>query len=184
MTLGTKIRSNRHLRQTCIYMIAQSVPLQTKGHTRAMCIYTMGRRPPLPSSESQLEISEVSTDQKKTSVHVFQFKIGQATDLCSRHPNTSHPQDDDCKGKKKNRDLQEKDRLSCKSHLLFLPLSPINNNNIKKEAIMQAIKSNTKEETIRKFKQLLRHKQEMLERAKQYDGIDIYAKYPCNSRKK
>ena len=114
MTLGTKIRSNRHLRQTCIYMIAQSVPLQTKGHTRAMCIYTMGRRPPLPSSESQLEISEVSTDQKKTSVHVFQFKIGQATDLCSRHPNASHPQDDECKGKKKNRDLQEKDRLSCK----------------------------------------------------------------------
>jgi len=33
-----------------------------------------------------------------------------------------------------------------------------------------------KEETIRKFKQLLKHKEEMLERAKQYDGIDIYAK--------
>ena len=49
----------------------------------------------------------------------------------------------------------------------------INNNNIKKEVIMQA----TKEETIRKFKQLLKHKEEMLERAKQYDGIDIYAKF-------
>lgn len=53
----------------------------------------------------------------------------------------------------------------------------INNNNIKKEVIMQATKNNTKEETIRKFKQLLKHKQEMLERAKQYDGIDIYAKF-------
>ncbi|EFB36291.1 hypothetical protein PREVCOP_04180 [Segatella copri DSM 18205] len=52
----------------------------------------------------------------------------------------------------------------------------INNNNIKKEVIMQAIKNNTKEENIRKFKQLLKHKEEMLERAKQYDGIDIYAK--------
>ena len=52
----------------------------------------------------------------------------------------------------------------------------INNNNIKKEVIMQATKNNTKEETIRKFKQLLKHKEEMLERAKQYDGIDIYAK--------
>ena len=41
---------------------------------------------------------------------------------------------------------------------------------------MQATKDNTKEETIRKFKQLLKHKEEMLERAKQYDGIDIYAK--------
>ena len=41
---------------------------------------------------------------------------------------------------------------------------------------MQATKKNTKEETIRKFKQLLKHKEEMLERAKQYDGIDIYAK--------
>ena len=41
---------------------------------------------------------------------------------------------------------------------------------------MQATKNNTKEETIRKFKQLLKHKEEMLERAKQYDGIDIYAK--------
>ncbi len=40
---------------------------------------------------------------------------------------------------------------------------------------MQATKNNTKEETIRKFKQLLKHKEEMLERAKQYDGIDIYA---------
>ena len=40
----------------------------------------------------------------------------------------------------------------------------INNNNIKKEVI-------------RKFKQLLKHKEEMLERAKQYDGIDIYAKF-------
>ena len=53
----------------------------------------------------------------------------------------------------------------------------INNNNIKKEVIMQATKNNTKEETIRKFKQLLKHKEEMLERAKQYDGIDIYAKF-------
>lgn len=52
----------------------------------------------------------------------------------------------------------------------------INNNNIIKEVIMQATKNNTKEETIRKFKQLLKHKEEMLERAKQYDGIDIYAK--------
>lgn len=52
----------------------------------------------------------------------------------------------------------------------------INNNNIKKEVIMEATKNNTKEETIRKFKQLLKHKEEMLERAKQYDGIDIYAK--------
>ncbi len=34
----------------------------------------------------------------------------------------------------------------------------INNNNIKKEVIMQATKNNTKEETIRKFKQLLKHK--------------------------
>lgn len=42
---------------------------------------------------------------------------------------------------------------------------------------MQTIKNNTKEETINKFKQLLKHKQEMLERAKQYDGIDIYAKF-------
>ncbi len=41
---------------------------------------------------------------------------------------------------------------------------------------MQATKNNTKEETIRKFKQLLKHKEEMLERAKQYDGIDIYDK--------
>ena len=41
---------------------------------------------------------------------------------------------------------------------------------------MEATKNNTKEETTRKFKQLLKHKQEMLERAKQYDGIDIYAK--------
>lgn len=30
--------------------------------------------------------------------------------------------------------------------------------------------------TIRKFKQLLKHKEEMLERAKQYDSIDIYTK--------
>ena len=42
---------------------------------------------------------------------------------------------------------------------------------------MQATKNNTKEENIRKFKQLLKHKQEMLERVKQYDGIDIYAKF-------
>ena len=48
---------------------------------------------------------------------------------------------------------------------------------------MQATKNNTKEETIRKFKQLLKHKQEMLERAKQYDGIDIYAKF-ANAWKK
>lgn len=41
---------------------------------------------------------------------------------------------------------------------------------------MQATKNNTKEETIRKFKQLLKHKEEMLERVKQYDGIDIYTK--------
>ena len=42
---------------------------------------------------------------------------------------------------------------------------------------MQATKNNTKEETMRKFKQLLKHEEEMLERAKQYDGIDIYAKF-------
>ena len=42
---------------------------------------------------------------------------------------------------------------------------------------MQTTRNNTKEETISKFKQLLRHKKEMLERAKQYDGIDIYAKF-------
>lgn len=42
---------------------------------------------------------------------------------------------------------------------------------------MLRIQNNTKEETIQKFKQLLRHKQEMLERARQYDGIDIYAKF-------
>lgn len=42
---------------------------------------------------------------------------------------------------------------------------------------MQIIKNQTKEETIKKFKQLLRHKQEMLERAKQYDGVDIYARF-------
>ena len=42
---------------------------------------------------------------------------------------------------------------------------------------MQATNNNTKEKTIRKFKQLLKHKQEMLERLKPYDGIDIYAKF-------
>ena len=63
-----------------------------------------------------------------------------------------------------------------KFFVFFYLCHQINNNNIKKEVIMQATKNNTKEETIRKFKQLLKHKQEMLERAKQYDGIDIYAK--------
>ena len=42
--------------------------------------------------------------------------------------------------------------------------------------------NDTKEESIRKFKQLLRHKKEVLERAKQYDGIDIYAKFAASSR--
>jgi len=41
----------------------------------------MGRRPPLSSSDSLIEICEVSKGQKKTSVHVFQFKIGQAMDF-------------------------------------------------------------------------------------------------------
>lgn len=60
-------------------------------------------------------------------------------------------------------------------HIYFSYLCHQINNN--KEVVMQATKNNTKEENIRKFKQLLKHKQEMLERAKQYDGIDIYAKF-------
>lgn len=35
----------------------------------------------------------------------------------------------------------------------------------------------TKEEAIRRVKQLLRHKREIDERVKQYKGIDVYAKY-------
>lgn len=35
----SKIRSNRCLRQTCIYNVAQRVPLLAKGHTYA-CVYT------------------------------------------------------------------------------------------------------------------------------------------------
>ena len=89
----------------------------------------------------------------------------------------SSPAIHNCKSTKKNWVHKILGLFSCISHLLFLSLPPINNNNIKKEVIMQATKNNTKEETIRKFKQLLKHKEEMLERAKQYDGIDIYAKF-------
>lgn len=35
----------------------------------------------------------------------------------------------------------------------------------------------TKEEVVSKVKMLLKHKAEMIERAKQYDGIDIYARF-------
>ena len=76
----SKIRSNRSLRQTSIYMIAQSVPLQTKGHTYAMCIYTVGRRPPQSHSEHDLKFSrflQVRRNVKQTS----SFKIGQAMDF-------------------------------------------------------------------------------------------------------
>lgn len=42
---------------------------------------------------------------------------------------------------------------------------------------MQTIREKAHEEAVKKFKQLLQHKQEMLERVKQYDGIDIYARF-------
>ena len=61
-------------------MIAQSVPLQTKGHTYAMCIYTVGRRPPQSHSEHDLKFSrflQVRRNVKQTS----SFKIGQAMDF-------------------------------------------------------------------------------------------------------
>ena len=66
----SKIRSNRSLRQTGIYMIAQSVPPQSKGHTYAMCIYTVGRRPPQSHSEHDLKFSrflQVRRNVKQTS---------------------------------------------------------------------------------------------------------------------
>ena len=54
--------------------------------------------------------------QKKTSVHVFLIKIGQAMDfLPSQRLIASHPQQDDCKSTKKNWDLQENRKVSCKS---------------------------------------------------------------------
>lgn len=89
----------------------------------------------------------------------------------------SHPQQDNCKSTKKN--WLHKILGLFLAYLIYFSYlcHQINNNNIKKEVIMQATKNNTKEETIRKFKQLLKHKEEMLERAKQYDGIDIYAKF-------
>ena len=42
---------------------------------------------------------------------------------------------------------------------------------------MQATKNKKKEKNIKKIKKILKHKEEMLERAKQYDGIDIYTKF-------
>ena len=41
----------------------------------------MSSRPPQPSSVSHFEIFQVSIEQKKTSVHVFLIKIGQAMDF-------------------------------------------------------------------------------------------------------
>ena len=97
--------------------------------------------------------------------------------LSSQRLIANHPQQDDCKSTKKN--WFHKILGLFLAYLIYFSYlcHQINNNNIKKEVIMQATKNNTKEETIRKFKQLLKHKQEMLERAKQYDGIDIYAKF-------
>ena len=42
---------------------------------------------------------------------------------------------------------------------------------------MENKNNHTKEELISKFKQLIVHKREMEERARQYDGVDIYAKF-------
>lgn len=61
-------------------MIAQSVPLLTKGHTYAMCIYTVGRRPLLSSSDSHLKFARFRKVRRKRRERL-QFKIGQAMDF-------------------------------------------------------------------------------------------------------
>ena len=66
-------------------------PFHTKGHTHAMCIYTMGRRPPLSSTEHLLEISYVSTGQKKTLANVFLFMIDPAQVFIGCHRFASLP---------------------------------------------------------------------------------------------
>ena len=47
---------------------------------------------------------------------------------------------------------------------------------------MQATKNNTKEETIRKFKQLLKHKEEMLERANNMMALTFMLKQKSTIR--
>ena len=41
---------------------------------------------------------------------------------------------------------------------------------------MEAMKV-TKKQAVRRFKQIVEHKKEMVERAKEYASVDIYAKY-------
>ena len=157
-------------------MIAQSVPLLTKGHTYAMCIYTVGRRPLLSSSDSHLKFARFRKVRRKRRERL-QFKIGQTMDfyLASDSSPAIHSK---TTAKVIKRIGFTKFWVFFLAYLIYISYlcHQINNNNIIKEVIMEATKNNTKEETIRKFKQLLKHKEEMLERAKQYDGIDIYAK--------
>ena len=158
-------------------MIAQSVPLLTKGHTYAMCIYTVGRRPLLSSSDSHLKFARFRKVRRKRRERL-QFKIDQAMDfyLASDSSPAIHSK---TSAKVIKRIGFTKFWVFFLAYLIYISYlcHQINNNNIIKEVIMEATKNNTKEETIRKFKQLLKHKEEMLERAKQYDGIDIYTKF-------
>lgn len=118
-----------------------------------------------------------SYNSEETSSKRLQFKIGQAMDfyLAGDSSPAIHSK---TTAKVRKRIGFTKFWVFFLAYLIYFSYlcHQINNNNIKKEVIMQATKNNTKEETIRKFKQLLKHKEEMLERAKQYDGIDIYAK--------
>ena len=118
----SRIRSNRCLRLTGIYMIAQSVPLQTKGHTYAMCIYTVGRRPLLSPSEHHIKFCEFRRVRRKRRERLSYYDRPSHGLSFSQRLIASHPQQDNCKSNKKNWDLQETFRFSCKSQFFFVLL--------------------------------------------------------------
>ena len=139
----------------------------------------MGRRPPLSSTERSMKFPRFRRVRRKRKANVFLIMIGQAMDFHFIASISMPAIHDKTTAKVIKRIGFTKFWVFFLAYLIYFSYlcHQINNNNIKKEVIMQATKNNTKEETIRKFKQLLKHKEEMLERAKQYDGIDIYTKF-------
>ena len=80
----SRIRSNRYLRQTCIYRIAQAVPSpyeKWKGHTYAVYIHVSEGAYRCLHLNIFCRFPRSQSNQKKTLIHVFLIMIGQAMDF-------------------------------------------------------------------------------------------------------
>ena len=114
MNPGNKDKKQQTLRQTCIYRQHRTYPLQTKGkgtpmprvYTRYVAVHRCLHPIPL------LKFARFRKVRRKRQYTSFNLKQAKPWTFIGRQPIASHPQQDSCKGNKKNWKDQRKEFFS------------------------------------------------------------------------